>query len=136
MKILFESVTATEASESIFENPWFTVPVLLALVVILGVLLFVYMPRMEEIRSLQRRIDKKDAIIDRMSKGQTQAELEHVADMEQLRGDHAADALAFATKLQKAEEQKKDAEARTEQSEDLRRQIAGAADKLKARAQA
>ena len=136
MKILFESVTAPEASERIFENPWFTVPVLLALVVILGVLLFVYMPRMEEIRSLQRRIDKKDAIIDRMSKGQTQAELEHVADMEQLRGDHAADALAFATKLQKAEEQKKDAEARTEQSEDLRRQIAGAADKLKARAQA
>jgi len=135
MKILFESVTATEASESIFENPWFTVPVLLALVVILGVLLFVYMPRMEEIRSLQRRIDKKDAIIDRMSKGQTQAELEHVADMEQLRGDHAADALAFATKLQKAEEQKKDAEARTEQSEDLRRQIAGAADKLTKEAQ-
>lgn len=136
MKILFESVTAPEASESIFENPWFTVPVLLALVVILGVLLFVYMPRMEEIRSLQRRIDKKDEIIDRMSKGQTQAELEHFADMEQIRGDHAADALAFATKLQKAEEQKKDAEARTEQSEDLRRQIAGAADKLKARAQA
>lgn len=122
--------------ESIFENPWFTAPVLVALIVIISVLLFVYMPRMEEIRSLQRRIDKKDAIIDRMSKGQTQAELEHVADLEQLRGDHMLNVKSIEAEAQDAELRAKNAEARTQQSEDLRRQIAEAADKLTKEAQA
>lgn len=122
--------------ESIFENPWFTAPVLVALIVIISVLLFVYMPRMEEIRQLKKRIARQAALINNMSKGQTRAELEHVADMEQLRGDHALDVRNIEAEAKDAETRAKNAEARTQQSEDLRRQIAEAADKLTKEAQA
>lgn len=122
--------------ESIFENPWFTAPVLVALIVIISVLLFVYMPRAEEIRQLKKRIARQAALINSMSKGQARAELEHVADMEQLRGDHALNVKTIEAEAQDAEQRAKNAEARTQQSEDLRRQIAEAADKLTKEAQA
>lgn len=122
--------------ESIFENPWFTAPVLVALIIIISVLLFVYMPRMEEIRQLRKRIARQAALINSMSKGQARAELEHVADLEQLRGDHALNVKSIEAEAQDAEQRAKNAEARTQQSEDLRRQIAEAADKLTKEAQA
>lgn len=122
--------------ESIFENPWFTAPVLVALIVIISVLMFVYMPRMEEIRKLRERIARQAALINSMSKGQARAELEHVADLEQLRGDHAMNVKTIEAEAQDAEQRAKNAEARTQQSEDLRRQIAEAADKLTKEAQA
>lgn len=123
-------------NESIFENPWFTAPVLVALIVIISVLLFVYMPRMEEIRQLRKRIARQAALINSMSKDQTRAELEHVADLEQMRGDHALNVKSIEAEAQDAEQRAKNAEARTQQSEDLRRQIAEAADKLTKEAQA
>lgn len=122
--------------ESIFENPWFTAPVLIALIVIISVLLFVYMPRAEEIQQLRKRIARQAAVINSMSKDQTRAELEHVADLEQMRGDHALNVKSIEAEAQDAEQRAKNAEARTQQSEDLRRQIAEAADKLTKEAQA
>ena len=119
--------------ESIFDNPWFVAPALTLLVIVTVVLLFVYLPRADEIKRLKKRIRELREKVDSMSRQQTKAELEHVADMEQIRGDRAADAKEFAEKLQGAEEQKRTAEARTEQSEDLRRQIAEAAEKMQAR---
>lgn len=122
-------------NESIFENPWFTAPVLVALIVIISVLLFVYMPRAEEIRQLKKRIARQAALINSMSKGQAQAELEHVADLEQLRSDHALNVKSIEAEAADAEARAQNAEARTQQSEDLRRQIAEAADKLTKEAQ-
>lgn len=121
--------------ESIFENPWFTAPVLVALVAVLLILLIVYMPRTREILDLQRQLSEARSKIDHMSKNQTRAELEHVADMEQLRGDHALDVRNIEAEAKDAETRAKNAEARTQQSEDLRRQIAEAADKLTKEAQ-
>lgn len=122
--------------ESIFENPWFTAPALVTLIVIISVLLFVYMPRTKEILDLQRQLSEARSKIDHMSKNQTRAELEHFADLEQLRGDHMLNVKSIEAEAQDAEQRAKNAEARTQQSEDLRRQIAEAADKLTKETQA
>ena len=122
--------------ESILENPWFIAPLTMLIGIVAVLLLFVYCPRMDEIKRLEDRITELREKIDGMSKQQTAAELEHIADMEQMRGDHAKSVQLIETEAQDAEQRAKDAEARTEQSEDLRRQIAAAADKMAKEAQA
>lgn len=123
-------------SESILENPWFIAATVTLLVLVALLLLLVFCPRADEIKRLKKRIAEQAAVIDKMSKEGTDAALEYVADLEQIRGAHAADALAFATELQGAEAREKSSEARAEQFKDLNRQIADAADKMKARATA
>lgn len=136
MRIVFQMEQEAGTPESIFENPWFTAPVLIALVAVLLLLLIVYMPRTREILDLQRQLSEARSKIDHMSKNQARAELEHVADLEQLRGDHMLNVKSIEAEAQDAEQRAKNAEARTQQSEDLRRQIAEAADKLTKEAQA
>lgn len=94
-------------------------------------LTLIYMPRAEEImklRKVNRELRKKIA---EMSKQATTAELEHKADVGELseklleaEGKQDRIAVEYNSKLHEAN-------ARTKQSEDLREQIARAADKMR-----
>ena len=105
---------------SILDNPWFIAYSVTAITFLAAVLLLVFCPRLEEIRTLKKQLKDARTKIERMSKQQTTAELEHVADMEQLRGDQAA-----------AEQSAKNVAARVEQIKGINRQISEAADKIR-----
>lgn len=97
-------------------------------------LTLIYMPRNEEILKLRRTIKTLRKKIDQMSKDQTAATLAHTADVGELsekllQAEGKQDQIAeeYAGKLAEAN-------ARTEQSENIREQLARAADKLRGEA--
>lgn len=97
-------------------------------------LTLIYMPRNEEILKLRRTIKTLRKKIDQMSKDQTAETLAHTADVGELsekllQAEGKQDQIAeeYAGKLAKAN-------ARTEQSESIREQLARAADKLRGEA--
>lgn len=97
-------------------------------------LTLIYMPRNEEILKLRRTIKTLRKKIDQMSKDQTAATLAHTADVGELsekllQAEGKQDQIAeeYAGKLAEAN-------ARTEQSQNIREQIARAADKLRGEA--
>lgn len=71
--------------DEVLKNPFFIAAALMIVFIVLPVLLFVYLPRAAEIASLQRQLAEKNDTIERMSKNQTRAELEHHADKTWLR---------------------------------------------------
>lgn len=134
----FEEITETvetiETAEAI--PAWVVVSIAAIFSVTVLLLTLIFMPRCDEILRLRKIIREQRKTIDHMSKEQTAAELEHKADV----GDLSSRLLeAQGKKDQIAEEyagKLAEAQARTEQSEDLRRQIARAADKLRGEASA
>ena len=109
----------------LFNNPILVVSALVVVFVILPVLLFVYLPRAEEIASLRRLLSEKDAIIDRMTRNQTQAELAHTADRQW-----------YAAQIEYARKDEGDAHARAKQHQDIADQIARAHGRLAGKGEA
>lgn len=134
----FEEITEkVETIEKVEAIPAWTVVTIAAIFAVTILLLtLIFMPRGEEIIRLRKIIRKQRKTIDRMSKEHTAAELEHNADIGEIGEKLLA---AEGKKDQIAEEYSEkltEAQARTKQSEDLRRQIARAADKLRGEASA
>lgn len=97
-------------------------------------LTLIYMPRAEEIMKLRKVNKELRKTIAHMSKQATAAELEHKADVGELseklmqaEGKQDRIAVEYNSKLHEAN-------ARTKQSEELREQLARAADKLRGEA--
>lgn len=134
----FEEITETvetiEKAEAI--PAWVVVSIAAIFSVTVLLLTLIYMPRSTEILRLRKIIREQRKAIDKMSKEHTAAELEHNADI----GEIGEKLLAAEGKKDQIAEEYADklaeAQARTEQSEDLRRQIARAADKLRGEASA
>lgn len=99
--------------EDLFNNPFFVSFCLLAMLGLGYIMVFHYMPRIRELKRLQKIIARKDAKIKELSEDSAQAELEHIADIGQV-----------STELLTARCRKKQAEDRADQ-------IARAADKLR-----
>ena len=129
----FEEITEIiEPEEAIPVWVVMTIAAILGVTALLMTLFF--MPRSEEIIRLRKIIRKQRETIDHMSKAQTAAEIEHCADVGELsyqlleaQGKQDQIAEEYAGKLAQAN-------ARTEQSKSLRRQLARAADKLRGEA--
>lgn len=115
---------------------WAVLTIAGGMLMICLIVTLIYIPRVEEIERYKNVIAHQRKIIDIIAKNATDAALEHIADI----GEIGEKLLAAEGKQdQIAEEYSEklaDAQARTEQSEDLRRQIARAADKLREGAQA
>lgn len=134
----FEEITETvETIETAEAMPaWAVVTIAAIFAVTVLLLTLIYMPRSAEILRLRKIIREQRQTIDHMSKEHTAAELEHNTDIGEIGEKLLA---AEGKKDQIAEEYSEklaEAQARTEQSEDLRRQIARAADKLRGEASA
>ena len=110
---------------------WAVIMVTLIFAVTFLILTLIYMPRIEEIMRLHKIIKTLRRTITRMSKEQTTAELEHIADI----GYLSERALAAEKKKDQIaveyEEKLTKANARKSQSSNLRKQIAKAADKIR-----
>ena len=93
--------------EKVLDNPVFIGAALMIVFLVLPVLLFVYLPRAAEIADLKRTINRKNAVIARMARNQTAAELEHNADIDWMKKEIAdaqrAEGIAQARKKQTAE---------------------------------
>lgn len=94
-------------------------------------LTLIYMPRTEEIVKLRKTIKVLRKTIERMSKEATAAAYEHKADVGELsekllKAEGKQDQIASEYNEKLSEEK-----ARTKQSEELREQLARAADKLR-----
>ncbi len=105
--------------EQVLNNPFFIAAALLIVFIVLPVLLFVYLPRAAEIADLKRTINRKNAVIARMARNQTAAELEHNADIDWMRKE-----------IEDAQRGEGIARARKKQTEEIAEQIARAHGRL------
>ena len=71
----------------ILNNPWFIVPCTIAFIVLAIILLFVYMPRTQEIRRLQAIIDHQHETITRQAVDGANAANAHKREKEELIAD-------------------------------------------------
>lgn len=93
--------------EKVLDNPFFIATALMIVFVVLPVFLFIYLPRAAEIADLKRTINRKNAVIARMARNQTAAELEHNADIDWMKKEIAdaqrGEGIAQARRKQTAE---------------------------------
>lgn len=77
--------------EDLFSNPFIVIPAVYLFLTIMVLLLFVYLPRADEIARLRRIIDEQHARIDQLSKDGTAAEIAHNEEVKRIKGEMLAD---------------------------------------------
>ena len=85
--------------ETILNNPVIVLPAIYVFFVLAVVLLFVYIPRAEEINRLRRIIDEQHARIDQLSKDSTAAEIAHQKKLDSMKGEYIADIGELTSEL-------------------------------------
>lgn len=85
--------------EAILNNPFVVLTAIFLLFAVSVVLIFIYIPRAEEIARLRRIIDEQHARIDQLSKESTAAELQHQKTVDQMMGEYIADIGELTSEL-------------------------------------
>lgn len=88
-----------EAFLKVFGNPWVTFVGLVFLCAMAIVLLFVYMPRMDELLRLRRIIDRQRKRIKELSEGSTRAEIDHETKLDAMKGEYLSDIGELTSEL-------------------------------------
>lgn len=86
-------------AEMITNNPFLIISLCLTFGMIGLLLLFVFMPRVEEINRLRRIIDEQHARIDQLSKDSTAAEIAHQKKLDSMKGEYIADIGELTSEL-------------------------------------
>lgn len=88
-----------EAFLKVFGNPWVTFAGLVFLCAMAIILLFVYMPRMDELLRLRRIIDRQRKRIKELSEGSTRAEIDHETKLDAIKGEYLSDIGELTSEL-------------------------------------
>ena len=88
-----------EAFLKVFGNPWVTFFGLVFLCAMAIILLFVYMPRMDELLRLRRIIDRQRKRIKELSEGSTRAEIDHETKLDAMKGEYLSDIGELTSEL-------------------------------------
>ena len=88
-----------EAFQKVFGNPWVTFAGLVFLCAMAIILLFVYMPRMDELLRLRRIIDRQRKRIKELSEGSTRAEIDHETKLDAMKGEYLSDIGELTSEL-------------------------------------
>lgn len=88
-----------EAFLKVFGNPWVTFAGLVFICAMAIILLFVYMPRMDELLRLRRIIDRQRKRIKELSEGSTRAEIDHETKLDAMKGEYLSDIGELTSEL-------------------------------------
>ena len=88
-----------EAFLKVFGNPWVTFAGLVFLCAMAIILLFVYMPRMDELLRMRRIIDRQRRRIKELSEGSTRAEIDHETKLDAMKGEYLSDIGELTSEL-------------------------------------